>query len=63
MVEASMVIPLVVLIVAGMISCSFTLMDRVQDASEQHIAQSDEMLASRLFTTEDILRIRWTAKE
>ena len=52
-----MVIPLLMLIIAGMIRCSLTLHDRVKDASSSQLEHVQKLMDDRLLTTEDQLRI------
>ena len=58
-VEAAIVYPITVLAVAGIISCSFTLMDRLSAASEEHLAKHERFMEDRTLTTEDALRAAW----
>ena len=58
-VEAAMILPVLILIIAGMISCSFTLMGRVKDASDSDLEKHEKFMTNMLFTTEDLLRGKW----
>ena len=61
-VEAAIVIPILVLIIAGLIRVSFTLMDRVKQGSEEILQQNRQMQENENLTTEDILRGKWLVR-
>lgn len=60
--EAAIVIPILVLIIAGLIRVSFTLMDRVKQGSEEILQQNRQMQENENLTTEDILRGKWLVR-
>ena len=60
--EAAIVIPILVLIIAGLIRVSFTLMDRVKQDSEEILQQNRQMQENENLTTEDILRGKWLVR-
>lgn len=60
--EAAIVIPILVLIIAGFIRVSFTLMDRVKQGSEEILQQNRQMQENENLTTEDILRGKWLVR-
>ena len=61
-VEAAIVIPLLILIIAGIISLSFTLTDRVKTQSEELRQKTARMMENTDLTTEDILRGKWLVR-
>ena len=57
-----MVIPLVILLIAGMIEIGMTLEERVQTSSIRHAEQAAEITDGGRFPAEAILRGKWYIK-
>ena len=57
MVEAAMVFPLVIIIVAGVIMTGLRMYGHVRDDAAFH---RSEVLSEKKITAEDILRVKWT---
>ena len=61
-VEAALIIPLVILLTAGMIGLGMTLEEKVQTSSIQHAAQAADITDGGKFPAEAILRGKWYIK-
>lgn len=61
-IEAALVIPLLVIIIAMIIKMAVVLEERVEDSSAGHYIDAREVLKDTLTNTEDFMRGRWTFK-
>ena len=61
-VEAAILIPLVILVVAGMIKLSTELFDKVVVSSENGCSHASALATGGVVATESILRGRWHFK-
>ena len=61
-VEAAMVLPVVILIIAAIIDCGLQLYSNVKISSENHIAEADADIEGKELDVPDILRTGWVFK-
>lgn len=61
-IEAALVIPLLVIIIAMIMKMAVVLEIRVDESSREHYADAKEVLKDTLTNTEDFMRGRWTLK-
>ena len=62
-VEAALVFPLVVLIIAGVISLSLGVMEETKEDALRHRTEAREALDPRILSTENIMRGVWLIHE
>ena len=62
-VEAALVFPLVVLIIAGVISLSLGVMEETKEDALHHRTEAREALDPRILSTENIMRGVWLIHE
>ena len=62
-VEAALVFPLVVLIIAGVISLSLGVMEETKEDALRHRTEAREALDPRILSTENIMRGVWVIHE
>ena len=58
-VEAALVIPLLILIIALIICAGIKYEKHVEESSNEHIQAADEVLVDDLTNIEDVVRGRW----
>ncbi|NMA93649.1 MAG: pilus assembly protein [Clostridiales bacterium] len=63
MIEAALVFPLLVLMIAGIVSCALYVQDHVRQDAERHRIEAGEYLESSLLRPETLLRLEWVADE
>ncbi|MBQ2095675.1 MAG: pilus assembly protein [Firmicutes bacterium] len=63
MVEAALVFPLVVLIIAGVIGLSLRILAETKTDALRHREEAREALDPRILSTENIMRGVWTTNE
>ena len=61
-VEAALIIPLVILLIAGMIELGMTLEERVRISSIRNAEQAENIIDGGRFPAEAILRGKWYFK-
>jgi len=61
-VEAAMIIPLVVLLIAGMLKLGIHLSEKVETSSAGHSAAAENIIDGGALPAESILRGRWYIK-
>lgn len=61
-VEAALVIPLLILIIAGLISVGIRLEKRVEDSSSYHVYEARDVLDSKFENPEKIVRAKWVIR-
>ena len=61
--EAALVFPLVVLLLAGVIGLSLNVLQSTKEDAERHREEAKAMLDPQLLTTENILRGVWLLDE
>ena len=62
-VEAALVFPLVVMIIAGVISLSLGVMEETRTDALRHREEAREALGPRILSTENIMRGVWLVHE
>ncbi len=62
-VEAALVFPLVVLLIAGTIGLSLRVLDETKADAQRHRAAAQEDLDARILTTENVMRGVWLLHE
>ena len=62
-VEAAMVFPLVVLIIAGVIGLSLGVLEETREDALRHRTEAREALDPRILSTENIMRGVWLVHE
>jgi hypothetical protein len=62
-VEAALVFPLVVLIIAGVIGLSLQILEETKTDALRHREEAREALEPHIVSTENIMRGVWTANE
>lgn len=62
-IEAALVFPLVVLLIAGTIALSFQIMEGTRTDALRHRNEARELLDARIVTTENIMRGVWVLDE
>ena len=62
-VEAALVFPLVVLIIAGVIGLSLQILEETKTDALRHREEAREALDPRILSTENIMRGVWTTNE
>ncbi len=63
MVEAALVFPLLVLMIAGIVSCALYVQDHIRQDAERHRAEASEYLESSVMRPETPLRLEWVSDE
>ena len=62
-VEAALVFPLVVILIAGVIGLSLQIMEETENDAFRHRSEAREALDARILTTETIMRGVWLLDE
>ena len=61
--EAAMVFPLVVLLIAGVIGLSLDMLEETKTDAQRHREEAREVLDPRILSTENIMRGVWLVHE
>ncbi len=63
MLEAALIFPLLVLMIAGIVNCALYVQSHVRQDAEKHRAEASEYLNSSMLRPEAVLRLEWVADE